>query len=507
MEITQVHPTDWEPIARARQQLASHLWHTPDILQRAQRFLPEFKFAPPATLAEKERFAQAIPDSINKGVNDKNGNRRAPTYDHHVDDNMYADVADLLPRAAAASVIALYEIVGYPDGRIPDPISWEKFETTHTHIRRVVGWEVNTRDLTFALPADKRASIAETLLEWTARTSCTIMEAAELHGTLADASRANRKGRAMFFGFQNAFRRAIRSRYHQVRGFYSRTNRANKFSQQLPKHLHHRLDSLVARDMAALLWHTKTKLPISHQVHRELQSLYLYMADTTRPWAISIGHIIPRDAQFTSLGDACGLGGGAFCHELSFWFDVVWSDRTRHLFATKQVHINILEFIVVLLQLAAAITRTELGSTSTNGRIPPLSKLVIRSDNSPTCHWAHKVSAKSERGQLFVSMYANLIDRTNLTIECSHIAGSNNHLADFISRPPPATISHHTRCQQIFHEEPRLQCYHFFRPHPELLSCLESRLSTAHWLESPPLPKVLGRFEIVDSTTSSSVFI
>lgn len=501
-------PSNWEPIARARQQLAQHLWHEPDILTRAQQFLPPFIFAPPATATERKAFVRAIPDSLNTGVLDSKGHRRAPTYDHHVDDNLYADTTEFLPRAAAASIIALYEIVGYPDGRIPDPISWDKFESTHSHIRRVVGWEVNTRDLTFALPNDKRTAITTTLLKWiTTKTTCTIVEAAELHGTLADASRANRKGRAMFFGLQNALRRAIRTRFHQVKGFYSRTQRIHHFSQQLPKHLHQRLDQLIARDMAALLWHSKTPITLSDAVITELRHFHEHMADTSRPWSISIGHIIPRDAQFVSVGDACGLGGGAYSHELEYWFDVVWSAGTRSLFTQRQVHINILEFIVVILQLAAAITREEQTGPS-NSLIQPLSKLVIHSDNSPSCNWAHKVSAKSERGQLFVSIYAELIDRTHLTIACSHIAGSNNHLADFISRPEPtATVSHTQRCKQIFHEEPRLQSYRFFRPSPDFLYCLVSRLSTAHWQASPPLPKVLGQFEIVESTTSCSVFI
>jgi hypothetical protein len=67
---------------------------------------------------------------------------------------MASDISELMPRAAAASIISLYEIIGYPDGRIPDPISWGKFGTAYGHIRRVVGWNFNTRTLTFTLPDD-----------------------------------------------------------------------------------------------------------------------------------------------------------------------------------------------------------------------------------------------------------------------------------------------------------------------------------------------------------------
>ena len=174
-------------------------------------YLPQFKFAPPATPSERSALTRAIPDSINTGFLDSNGNRLAPTFDHHVDDNMYADIAEFLPQVAVASIIALYKIVGYPTGKIPDPISWDKFESTHGHIRRVVGWNFDTRDLSFSLSDDKRQALILMLASWLDRKSCTLLKAAEFHGTLADASRLYRPGRALFFSFQNALRRAIRT--------------------------------------------------------------------------------------------------------------------------------------------------------------------------------------------------------------------------------------------------------------------------------------------------------
>ena len=158
-------PSNWEPIARARHQLAQKLWHDPDIIAKAAPYTPIISFNPPATAAERAKFAVAIPDSKNKGVFDKNGNRKAPRFNQHVDDNMYGDISELMPRAAAASIISLYEILGYPDNKFPDPISWEKFGSAYGHTRRVVGWEFNTRTLTYTLPTDKRTSLRENTCE------------------------------------------------------------------------------------------------------------------------------------------------------------------------------------------------------------------------------------------------------------------------------------------------------------------------------------------------------
>ena len=292
-------------------------------------------------------------------MRDANGNRLAPRYNHHVDDNMYGDISEYMERAAAASVISLYEILGYPDGSIPDPISWDKFSSSHGHKRRVVGWELNTRTLTFSLPSDKRAAIVELLKTWLSKTEYTLLNAAELHGKLADASRANRKGRAQFFAFQNAIRRALHLRFTQVRGYYKRKGKEHVLRAQLPKHLHSRINSLIAKDMATLLWTTSSKIKMTPLVHRELVQVYEHLRDPSKIWEMQIGHVIPRDATFTSIGDACTAGGGAFCDELQFWFDTIWSPRTRAALIANQLHINVMEFVVVLLQLAAVITIAE----------------------------------------------------------------------------------------------------------------------------------------------------
>ena len=353
-------PSNWEPMARARQQLAQHLLHHPNIIERARPYLPPISFEPPATPTERLAFAVAIPDSQNPGVFDTHGHRLAPRYNHHVDDNMYGDISANMERTASASIISLYEIAGYPDGRISDPVSWDKFSSTYGHLRRVVGWVFNTRSLTFRLPDDKRTDLAELLADWiSSKTDYTLLEAAELHGKLADASRANRKGRTMFFAFQNALHRSLNKRFHQLRGFYKRNAKVHHFRSQLPQHLHCRLDSMIARDMASLLWSTKSRTPLTPPVRYELQRLHAHMADFSIPWEMSIAHTVNRDPQFTSIGDACLTGGGAFCDILEFWFDLIWSPPTRTALATNKLHINVMEVIVVLIQLAAVITLVE----------------------------------------------------------------------------------------------------------------------------------------------------
>jgi hypothetical protein len=349
------------------------------------------------------------------------------------------------------------------------------------------------------------------LASWITKDTCTIIEAATLHGTLADASRANRQGRTLFFGFQNALRRAIQTRFHQVRGYISRQGKTKKYKSELPKHLHHRIDAMIARDMAALLWSQKVKIPLTQSVLCELTHVHSLIANPTYKWEMQIGHVIPRDPQFTSFGDACLTAGGAFCDELEFWFEVHWSTTTKQAIAAKTLHINVMEFIIVILQLAAVVTILEENqlqpslATKFPRGIPALAKLLIRTDNSPSQNWAHKVSSRSEKGQQLVHLYAALLERTSIAVACNHIKGENNSLADFISRPPTHIPSLAWRHQQIFEKAPKLASYRYFRPHPELLSNLESRLFSEQWNATTTLPRQLGQFEVAASITSSFV--
>ena len=291
----------------------------------------------------------------------------------------------------------------------------------------------------------------------------------------------------------------------------SRQGKTKQYKAELPKHLHHRIDAMIARDMAALLWSQKVKITLTTSVIGELTHVHSLIANPSYKWEMHIGHVIPRDPQFTSLGDACLTAGGAFCDNLEFWFDIHWSTKTKQAIAAETIHINVMEFTVVILQLAAVITIMEepklqpsIAEKFPNG-IPTLAKLLIRTDNSPSQNWAHKVSSKSEKGQQMVHLYAALLQRTSMAVACNHIAGKHNSLADFISRPPTHVLSPALRHQQIFAKAPKLAYYRYFQPHPELLSSLESRLFSEQWIATTTLPKSLGQFAVAGSITSSFV--
>jgi hypothetical protein len=86
-----------------------------------------------------------------------------------------------------------------------------------------------------------------------------------------------------------------------------------------------------------------------------------------------------------AAGDASHQAGGGLSADLQFWFDVQWSARVRRGCTLDPkdpdfVHINCLEFIAVLLQLAACIVvtlATGYADTRCGERIPEIPHLLV----------------------------------------------------------------------------------------------------------------------------------
>lgn len=132
----QYNPSNFEPLAKARQQHAKYLWRTSPVgtlTSQIARHQIDINMSPPPTPAEIGQFSLAYADSIHKGVLDPAGNRLPPPFPHHVDDNLYADTARYLAHTIAASVLALYAIFGDPHPDRIDLLSREKFTAFHNH--------------------------------------------------------------------------------------------------------------------------------------------------------------------------------------------------------------------------------------------------------------------------------------------------------------------------------------------------------------------------------------
>jgi hypothetical protein len=496
-------PGNFEPIADARKQLAQYLWHQEDTVALAKKYLPQLELAPPPTAAEIAQFVPAERDSTNLGVFDPQGHRLPPQFDHHVDDNLYADVGEHLLRAVSASVLALYYILGFPSPEVPNPLSTDKLDASYDHQRKELGTKVDTRRMEVAILAAKRAQMITLLVQWIQKTNFTLREISSLHGALESFTRYIKWARPLFFALQNAIRLELNARYLFLKRWYNTSQRASSFANALPSALLHRLTGLIASDKAQLLWSNRSPMKMNAAIRDSLSVILASLQNPSHRWAQPIGFIIERDPHFTTVGDASGIAGGAYCESLKFWFDIMWSPRVRASFAAHYISINSLEFIVVIIQLAAVITRLEAPLHEQQALFPrgvPAQPILFSwTDNTAAEIWSNRVTSMSHQGQQLISIVAELLRTRNIGLNARHIPGVDNVLADFISRP---TDPHSERSEQIFQMNESVRTWDYFLPSPEFLQSITCALYSKPTPGLPSLPKNLGRFVPAGSTIS-----
>jgi hypothetical protein len=276
----------------------------------------------------------------------------------------------------------------------------------------------------------------------------------------------------------------------------------------------HRLEPLIQREIAALLWRTRQVITVTPFVQRELRYLHNYLSNRDNCWAISIGHLVARSNTLVATGDASNLGGGAHCEDLFFWFSLIWSPEIRrhvnlHKKHVDKIHINCLEFAVALIQLAAVITRLEadvppmLLQAYPSG-YPDIPVFLCRTDNVSTKSWANKVSSASPNAHGLIALLASMLQRTQCGFHSEWLAGRLNGTADLLSRPD-LTISSTAFCTQIYQSKPKLTSWTFFLPSPGFVSLLEHLLCSNAWQGDLSLPDSFGQFEAAGCTTSCFV--
>ena len=104
-----------------------------------------------------------------------------------VDDSLFAQIRELIKHTMAASIEALYIVLGFPDlERRQNALSLDKyFETTCSYERIQLGINVNTRTMTVGLTNMKRIAMLDELSHWhKKRRSFTLLQGVILCGSI-----------------------------------------------------------------------------------------------------------------------------------------------------------------------------------------------------------------------------------------------------------------------------------------------------------------------------------
>jgi hypothetical protein len=125
------------------------------------------------------------------------------------------------------------------------------------------------------------------------------------------------------------------------------------------------------------------------------------------------------------------------------------------------VHINSLEFIVLVLQVVAALVAFTDPTFPNWASHPSFPVLLAFTDNTSAKAWTNKRNTKSQVGQNLLRFYAALLRPTTLSGNSEHIPGVANGVADFLSCPSNSDLLLSTRIEQLFLKHPSMRTWLF----------------------------------------------
>ena len=433
-------PANFEPIARARVHLAGHLSTRRDLLPKYSHIIDKVKFSEDSSVPST--FTQAVKDSIHKGCTNKHKTK----YNMFVDDNLFAQTKELIRHAMAASIEALYIVLGYPEPSIrQDSLSLDKyFESICSHKRIQLGIEINTRTMTVGLTEKKRLSMLKELAHWhTKRKSFTLLQGVVLCGSLE------------FWALTSPWIRFI---YHQLRSSVNKclancsliTKNKTEIKKLISEvantndSIHHELREIfLMKTIAKETYKCEHKTDIDNSMRSELNMMIQILSspsiyNLTTP----IAHVIKRDPDFTTYGDACLEAAGGYSEGL-FWWHIEWPDEIKAmtlknvtvtqkcLDTNELVSINILEFAVEIINYAAVTLIFKNDPLLCQHSFPIL---LNWTDNTSSKTWLRKAATRTIKGKSLQQILCSLMINNPVGIKAEHIAGSSNILADAISR-------------------------------------------------------------------------
>ena len=314
-------PSNFEPIARARTYLATLMSRKKSLVKKHWDIIKLMKFSkrsPPSTT-----YVQAVPDAINQGVKDHQGNSRT-TYSIFVDDSLYAEVHKYMLVAIAASIEALFLLLGFPQDHLrQNSLSLDKFyESTCSYKRVQLGKEINTRTMMVTISADRRLKIRKKMSHWHAgRKSFSILDSVKLLGIVENWAEISSWVRFLLTSLRLAVTKALHTSKILVcnrKEIISLASEVAKDPDMDSAELKQKfLDRKIARD----IYHSHVKIFITVKMREELDFLNQVLDDPSKfPLSTPVAHLAQRIPDCQTFGDACLDAAGGFSNDLKFWW-------------------------------------------------------------------------------------------------------------------------------------------------------------------------------------------
>ena len=493
---SKVSASCWEPFRRTIETMTEKYFPDKSLVDRYKEYIDMVTFEPPAP--PDCTFVRAAPCALNPGVLDDNGNQLPIKAFVYVDDCLLAALRIYIVQLMCACIHAIFVVCGFPNTTVRQcPLAMNKWKALLVAHRAVLlGLQFDSRRLTMGITDDYRHKVLKQLEEeWPTQVRVfTLHKLVRLAGKLARLG----EGAPWVFHLMPQVFASIAYVLRQNHDFLLDEN--GSFQRMIKQIKALRRTPTTAQDVGHLNFFlskaAKKKFkcsrvyPIPATLRRELNLLRAWLADDSGiVWEIPLALIIKRMPSAKSWGDACLYGGGGFSLKLRFWWHLDWPRKihrkTKAFLADDTnkdfVSINVLEFVTIIINFAAALTAFE-----TDGHPEdPHPVLLNFADNMSSVRWTNHYCKGSMKARALGLLFCCLLANCFLGINAQWTPGDENEIADEISRTKnPFDVdndgSHHRSFDysQLLQKFPQLTPCRRFHPKPEFLSLLWQTILT-----------------------------
>ena len=370
---------------------------------------------------QEEPLTHAAPDNINKGFYHLASQF---SYQSFVDDTAVAHYPDHIRTAVNRSVLSAYVIFGFPaENRRPPPLNPLKWDNKATSVYKYLGFLIDTKRMVVIWPVEKRQRLARWITDiWLhpSHPRVSPKQASQIIGLVRHAARICPLGILL-------------------------ANRLQYDLNDLVSHANHDNGSR---------WWGYARWQVSPAVRADLRMLLALLDDNEHhpAWNCHIGLLVPRQVNAVPKSDASYEGIGGFCRELHYMWRVSsttlrecgWvipqnPGRFAKIDFTTNTHINVLEFLAIIINLWILLKRLDHPSYrgSYNNHDGTQLIALVLADNTTALSWLQhpdRVKRTSNRNLVRFLSQMLLLRDFPLQISSSHIPGHLNVEADALSR-------------------------------------------------------------------------
>jgi len=148
-----------------------------------------------------------------------------------------------------------------------------------------------------------------------------------------------------------------------------------------------------------------------------------------------IAHIVPRDYSWEAAADSCKSAGGGWSTDLKFWWHLSYPEevlrraRIKNNKRGKQISINVLEFVCVIINMAAVIFVCDADGID----LSDYPVLLNWCDNQSACCWVNHKCKYSLIGRRLARLFVGMLMGTKIGVQAEWISTHLNFIADDIS--------------------------------------------------------------------------